>query len=158
MPRFDISLVQVANTFGPAICCPRDGLSYLRGEGVFAEDKITLEDSLEHGSQEYVAKISKELLLWLLLYWDQIADGLLEDEVEDDLRKFVDGLGDGDDHDDSDEDDDISFIYQPPPYLPGRTVSVTSVSPSMLSSSYSPLHSLFPSEYHMGNLGQKGTK
>ena len=64
MPRFDISLVQVADAFGPAICCPRDGLAYLiRGEGVFTEGKITLEDTLENGSQEYVAKISKELLL-----------------------------------------------------------------------------------------------
>ena len=158
MPRYGITLVQVAETFGPAICCPRDGLTYLRGEGVFSEDKITLEQTLEHGSQEYVAKISKELLLWLLLYWDHIADGLLEDEFEDDLKRFA-VVCDNHSYDDEDGKESLlSAVDDPVPHLPGRSISPILNFPT-LSSPFSSSPSTSSSElnFHTPSSSSPGT-
>ncbi|KAF8340699.1 uncharacterized protein EI90DRAFT_3036523 [Cantharellus anzutake] len=132
-PVHDLTYKDIADVFGYAICGPRDSLSFLRDGDMTQRIKTRDTDRFEEVADGYVRALAKEALLWLLLYWDYISEGLLTDDFEGDLENFgeedeaVYGKDAWDDQDDAEgdegEDDGVDDSWLNP------LVELTAVSP-----------------------------
>lgn len=90
LPLYGYPLEKIVKIFGSALCSPRDGLSYLCAIGKISEDSITDQNrfEIEHRAQERVGHMAMEITLWLLTYWNEIANGLTNTSIGVDLARF----------------------------------------------------------------------
>ncbi len=148
-PVHDMSHKDVADVFGHAVCGPRDPLAFLCEGDMIQRLKNKDTDQFEEHADGYVRALAKEALLWLLLYWDYISEGLLKDDFEGDLENF--GEDDEmayekdawDDKDDAEQDDDgvddswlnplVDFPV-PPSHAASQTASTSSHTSSKVGS------------------------